>query len=110
MRHYSAVKPSAADSPWGRHTSIKRLVLLPAAIISAAVVLPSALGQGAPDLPPGVREADWKPISDSLGVVLVPSQPGIILNVGPGQPRIVGGYFMVKQDNVWRRLVVIGPT
>ena len=110
MRQYPGVKPSVADSPWGRHTNMKRLVLLAAAIISAAVVLPSALGQGAPDLPPGVREVDWKPISDSLGVVLVSSQPGVILNLGPGQRQVVGGYFMVKQDNVWRRLVVIGPT
>ena len=88
---------------------MKRLVLLAAAIIAAAVVLPSALGQGGPDLPPGVSEVNWKPISDSLGVVLVPSQPGIILNLGSGHHQVVGGYFMVKQGNVWRRLVVTGP-
>jgi hypothetical protein len=41
--------------------------------------------------------------------VLVPPQPGIILDLGPGQ-RHIGGYFMVKQANVWRRLVAIGPT
>lgn len=109
MRPYSAVKRSVADRPRGKHTHMRRLVLLAAVIISAAVVLRSALGQGAPDLPPGVSEANWKPISDSLGVVLVASQPGIILNLGPGQRQVVGGYFMVKQGNAWRRLVVTGP-
>ena len=88
---------------------MKRLVFLAAAIISAAVVLTNALGQGVRDIPAGVSEANWKPISDSLGVVLVPSQPGIVLNLGSGQREVVGGYFMVKQDNVWRRLVAIGP-
>jgi hypothetical protein len=88
---------------------MKRLVFLAAAIISAAVVLTNALGQVVRDIPAAVSEANWKPISDSLGVVLVPSQPGVILNLGSGQREVVGGYFTVKHGNVWRRLVAIGP-
>jgi hypothetical protein len=74
-----------------------------------------ALGQQAPDTPPGVAADNWVPINENLGIVLVPSSanqggPPVVISA---QPLLLGvpsnGYFMVRRANRWVRLVVVEP-
>ena len=71
-----------------------------------------------PDRPAGVAADEWVPVNDRLGIVLVqppaPAGDHMPIVLSPRtllrplkQP--VGGYFMVKGDNGWVRLVVIEP-
>ena len=70
------------------------------------------------DRPAGVTAEEWVPVSDRLGIVLVPppaasreplkmpiAPTALILPLKPA----VGGYFMVKGASGWVRLVVIEP-
>ena len=79
--------------------------------VSAVVTVPSAVGAGAPNRPPGVSADDWAPISDSLGVALMHRSGGPIVAV-PIDTLLspaAEGYFMVKRGHAWRRLVVVEP-
>jgi len=41
-------------------------------LVASVIGLSSAVGAtGSPDRPPGVATADWVPLSDSLGIVVV---------------------------------------
>jgi hypothetical protein len=89
-----------------------------------------ALGADAPNRPPGVSAAEWAPVSDTLGIVLVqqsfgagdssivrPAEPGDSqakpLHYPPQMGAILSpptnGYFMVKRGGRWVRLVVVEP-
>lgn len=71
------------------------------------------------DRPIGVEAKDWIPVTANLGFVVVaitelapgiqgPTSPQLLLNeVAPAAP--AAGYFMIKSENGWRRLVVMTP-
>ncbi len=91
------------------------LVALVGTVLLAAWI-PFAHSLNGPDRPEWVPAANWVPISNSLGLVLfeTPSaQPGNIVAVPrdalllAGPPRT--GYFVVKRDGRWQRLVVDEP-
>lgn len=81
----------------------------------------SALAAEPVDRPIGVEPANWIPVTDKLGFVVVaaaeatsqaqlptPMNPQVLLNkVSPEPP--AAGYFMIKGAEGWRRLVVLGP-
>jgi hypothetical protein len=100
-----------------RHT-MKRF----AYISLAALLLVSSFNTFSADpsnRPAGVTAEEWVPVSDRLGIVLVPPavsrepliapmSPTTLLMVRPLKPA-VGGYFMVRGPSGWVRLVLIEP-
>lgn len=72
-----------------------------------------SLAADVPDRPAGVIAANWVPVSERLGIVLVRSDAPPSVKPG-GQPLLltppVGGYFMVKNAAGWIRLVIVEPT
>jgi hypothetical protein len=108
---------------------MKMLVTAGAVALFSAVAVMHALGANGPDRPPGLSASQWAPVSDSLGVVLVPEiftpadpvapQPGDAPRTGhlplfqPMNGSVLAspanGYFMVKRGGHWVRLVVIEP-
>ena len=90
-----------------------------AVAILVAMFSACALGAEPADRPIGVDSENWIPVSDKLGFVVVattePAMPQIqhpdtrlLLNaVTPEAP--AAGYFMIKGENGWRRLVVLTP-
>ena len=72
------------------------LLLVAAAVASS--VLAFAMGTAAPDLPPGVKESQWKPLGPDLGVV--------IRGIEAGNPV---GQFMYKVNGKWLPLVLQNP-
>jgi len=101
-----------------RHT-MKRLSY----ISLAALLLISSFNSFSadpPNRPAGVTAEEWVPVSDRLGIVLVPPpaasreplnapiSPTALLMLRPLKPA-VGGYFMVRGASGWVRLVVIEP-
>jgi len=70
-----------------------------------------AIAEEASDRPAGVAAADWVPVSNRLGIVLLHreapaagSSHQALLLTPP-----VDGYFMVKVVDGWTRLVIIEP-
>lgn len=90
---------------------MRALVVL-TAVISVTLILSKAVGADAPGRPPGVAATQWAPISESLGVVLAPEQQDKAIRVSPNALLLMPpaeGYFMVKQGNTWRRLILVDP-
>jgi hypothetical protein len=61
------------------------------------------------DRPTGVSAAEWVPVSDRLGIVLIKSEmvsasPQALLLRPP-----VSGYYMIKVGNGWTRLIIVEP-
>jgi hypothetical protein len=100
---------------------MKRPAYIPLAVLLLASSAAS-LSADPSNRPMGVAAADWIPVTDRLGIVLVPppvasgdrgaepvgapiSPTALILPLKPP----VGGYFMVKGAKGWARLVVIEP-
>jgi hypothetical protein len=69
-------------------------------------------GQTAPNRPQGVSVAQWVPISDRLGFVVLPSA---VIGSGSADPDVlqvkppVEGYFMVKESSGWSRVKIAEP-
>lgn len=104
------------------------------AIALTAFGLSQAIGSNSPDRPPGIAANQWAPISETLGVVLVPEDDhataaqqvphgipdpsGFGLYVKPtpvvaafiAESNPVRGYVMVKRGKFWRPLVVVAPS
>jgi|HubBroStandDraft_5_1064220.scaffolds.fasta_scaffold107476_1 hypothetical protein len=109
---------------------MKTLITVGALALLSFVIVMHAVGADAPNRPPGVTAAEWAPVSDTLGIVLVqqnfgggdlvarpaapgdsqgkpmpyPPQSGVLLLSPPAN-----GYFMVKRGSRWVRLVVVEP-
>lgn len=78
-----------------------------------------AFGAEPLDRPIGIEAENWIPVSDKLGFVIVATtepavpriqQPNTLLllnKVAPDAP--AAGFFMIKSENGWRRLVVLSP-
>jgi hypothetical protein len=78
-----------------------------------------ALGAEPADRPVGVEPESWIQVTENLGFVVVSTteptiprvqgpNPQLLLNkVAPEAP--AAGYFMIKSQNGWRRLVVMTP-
>lgn len=72
-----------------------------------------------PDRPIGVEAKNWIAITDKLGFVVVatteptiprlegPSRQLLLNEVAPPAP--AAGYFVIKTEDGWRRLVVMAP-
>lgn len=91
---------------------IMRALVALTAVIAVTFILSRAIGANAPDRPPGVAATQWAPISESLGVVMAPEQQRKPIAVSPNALLLMPpaeGYFMVKQGNTWRRLILVEP-
>jgi hypothetical protein len=105
---------------------MKMLVTAGAIVLVSAVAVMHAIGADAPNRPEGVALSQWAPVSDTLGIVLVPQtftpdRPNPRLpsdsQAKPFMQHLDGavlaspanGYFMVKRGGHWVRLVVIEP-
>lgn len=91
------------------------------AALAVLVAMFSACAFGAEpaDRPIGIEAKDWIPVSDKLGFVVVgmaepalriiqqPDSRLLLNKVAPEAP--VAGYFMIKAENGWCRLVVLTP-
>jgi len=78
-----------------------------------------ALGAEPTTRPVGVEPESWIQVTENLGFVVVSTteptipriqspNPQLLLNkVAPEPP--AAGYFMIKSENGWRRLVVMTP-
>jgi hypothetical protein len=103
-------------------------IILGATAVAAAAVSYIAISASAADRPTGVAARDWVAVTDSLGIVLVPSEvtpqtaavspdgksnlapPGVPFSAGALLLKPpVGGYFMVRGAAGWTRLVVMEP-
>jgi hypothetical protein len=109
---------------------MKMLATVGALALISTIIVVHAVGADAPNRPPGVSPAEWAPVSDTLGIVLVqqsfgagdsqvarpaasddsrgkpmpyPPQTGALLSPP------ANGYFMVKRGSRWVRLVVVEP-
>jgi hypothetical protein len=82
-------------------------VMLVALVLAGSV---ASIAAAADDRPAGVAAADWIPINERVGIVLVHAnnQP-----VAPGQALLlkptVAGYYMLKGAAGWSRLVIVEP-
>jgi hypothetical protein len=77
-------------------------------LVASVIGLTSAGGAAdSPDRPPGLAAADWVPISDSLGIVLL-HHDRMTIDIGQAVPA-TDGYFMVKGHTGWRRLAIVRP-
>jgi hypothetical protein len=97
--------------------TLAMLVLIAAAILATHLVTAAAQN----DRPPSVAEADWIPISERLGFVITPADSPTGANQSrqlllippeavPAELRPpLKGYFVVKTDAGWQRLVVVNP-
>jgi hypothetical protein len=92
---------------------MKRYLMIGVAV--AVVSLAGAAvvsGQAAPDRPQGVSAAQWIPVSDKLGFVVLPS---VSIGLGSADPDVllgkppVEGYFMVKNNSGWSRIAIAEP-
>jgi hypothetical protein len=107
-----------------REPIMKRFACIP--VVAIFLALPFAsLSASAPDRPAGVPAANWVPVSERLGIVLMSGESPVQSDArapaddrfspapAPGQALLlkppVGGYFMVKGASGWTRLVVIEP-
>jgi hypothetical protein len=95
-----------------RRFTIMKAFLASVLLVVSVIALSSAVSADSPDRPPGVAAADWVPISDSLGIILLHDDRKTLdldpFGAGPGKGA-ANGYFMVKDHGVWRRLVVVQP-
>src|SRR5436189_268139 len=93
---------------------MKRLAY--ASLAALLLVTSVTLSADPSNRPTGVTAENWVPVTDRLGIVLVPPpaasgdpvvipQTALLLPLKPP----AGGYFMVKGANGWVRLVVIEP-
>src|SRR5580704_13101979 len=105
---------------------MKMLVTAAAVALVSGVAVMHAIGANRPDRPPGLSASQWAPVSDSLGVVLVPEtftpadaaaplpadapRSGHLPAIQPMDGSLLAspanGYFMVKRGGRWVRLVV----
>jgi hypothetical protein len=97
--------------------TLATLFLIAAAILATHLV--SAAGRN--DRPSGVAEARWIPISERFGFVIEPSDSTSAANQSRQIPVVppeavpaelrppLKGYFVVKTDAGWRRLVAADP-
>jgi hypothetical protein len=112
---------------------MKPLIAL-AIVVLTAFGLSQAIGRNSPDRPPGIAANQWAPISESLGVVLVPdaehgtaaqqkpyplvdtsgtalyARPTAVAQAFIEEGNPVNGYLMVKRGKFWRPLVVVAPS
>jgi hypothetical protein len=120
-------KPVRATFHFAGCKAMKMLVTAGAIALVSAVAVMHAVGADGSDRPPGVSAAQWAPVSDSLGVVIVPTRffsggptdaaPPSDSQAKPFMQHMDGsvlaspanGYFMVKRGGHWVRLVVIEP-
>ncbi len=92
---------------------MKRALMVGAAVFAMSlVVMPLVRGQGVPDRPPGVAAGAWISLNARLGFVVAPhaaDQPpvagGNALLLAPP----VAGYFMIKSETGWARVVIADP-
>jgi hypothetical protein len=91
---------------------MKRIVLVTLSVLLLSLVSYTSLAADVQDRPAGVTAANWVPVSDRLGIVLVQSEAPVATSV----PRTslllkppVSGYYMVKGANGWTRLVIVEP-
>jgi hypothetical protein len=102
---------------------MKRLVYASVVTLLLIVSL-STFPADPPNRPMGVAAEDWVPVGDRLGIVLVPPPAALDDPAAGSQPVIisipktalllplkppVGGYFMVRGNKGWVRLVVVEP-
>jgi hypothetical protein len=91
---------------------MKRIALATLSILLLSLISNISIAADVQDRPAGVTAANWVPVSDRLGIVLVQSEartatpiPRTSLLLKPP----VSGYYMVKVGNGWTRLVIVEP-
>lgn len=98
---------------------MKRQHWMPLAALLCSVSMVCAAAEP-PARPAGVTAENWIAVSDRLGIVLVAAEANVPVvprdsrtgaqSVGPLLLKPpVGGYFMVKGADGWKRLVVVDP-
>jgi hypothetical protein len=100
------------NRPIFQGAAMKRIAYATLAILSLSLVSYTSVAADAQDRPAGVTAANWVPVSNRLGIVLVQSEaptptpiPRTSLLLKPP----VHGYYMVKGANGWTRLVIVEP-
>ena len=91
---------------------MKRIAYATLAVLSLSLVSYTSFGTDTQDRPAGVTAANWVPVSDRLGIVLVQSEAPIARPISPTTLLLrppVSGYYMVKGANGWTRLVIVEP-
>jgi hypothetical protein len=109
---------------------MKMLATVGTLALCGVIIGVHAIGADAPNRPPGVSAAEWAPVSDTFGIVLVQQSPGagdpnvvrpaepddspvkrsqILPQMGAVLSPPTNGYFMVKRGSRWVRLVVVEP-
>jgi hypothetical protein len=93
-----------------RGVAMKRNVFATLAILSLSLISYTSIATDAKDRPAGVAAANWVPVSDRLGIVLVHNEARTVVSstVLLLKPT-VSGYYMVKGANGWTRLVIVEP-
>ena len=96
-----------------RGVAMKRIAYATLVILSLSLVTFTSFAADAPDRPAGVTAANWVPVSDRVGIVLVQSETPVPVTAFGSQPLLlkppVSGYYMVKGANGWTRLIIVEP-
>ena len=92
---------------------MKRALMIGAALVTISlVVMPLVRGQGVPDRPQGVSAGAWIPLNPRLGFVVAPADNGQV-HIAGGNALVlappVAGYFMIKGETGWSRVVITDP-
>jgi hypothetical protein len=92
---------------------MKRALLVGAAVVAISLlVMPLVRGQGVPDRPPGVTPGAWISLNVRLGFVVAPPEAGQPHGAGGNALLLappVTGYFMIKGETGWSRVVIADP-
>ena len=81
-------------------------------ICASILTIHFAVGAAGADRPAGIAAPNWIPISDRLGIVVMPHDTYPAAE--PDKQALLltpaaSGYFMVRSDAGWRRLVIVEP-
>ncbi|HEV2701940.1 MAG TPA: hypothetical protein VGV09_09945 [Steroidobacteraceae bacterium] len=92
---------------------MKRAPYIGAAVVAISlIVVPLVRGQGVPDRPQGVAAGAWIPLNARLGFVVAPpdaSRPHAAASNDLLLAPPVAGYFMIKGETGWSRVVLADP-
>jgi hypothetical protein len=92
---------------------MKRVAFVTFLILSLSTISYTSGAADPQDRPAGVSAANWVPVSDRVGIVLVQSEAPLAAPAPRSQPLLlrppVSGYYMIKGASGWTRLIIVEP-